>query len=466
MKLYGGVRYVDWPCPANVRRLDHGCLPMIHEMHKRGVRIDIPYLQAFHLELEKRSREIRYEAQESIGTAYQDFDGKRYTEFNLGSPDQVARLLFDHLQVHQGRQLDMTRSGKRPSVDDDALKKYKGTHPVVDLIDEYREINKLDGTYVQALIARADSDSRIHTQFSATKASTGRLASSNPNLQNIPVRTDLGKRIRQAFLASSGCSLLSADLSQIEMRWAAHRSKDPTMMRVFFDREDIHTRTACNIFGHEYSEVMALQKLVEDGKATKEQAAEFKEFKNFKRLPCKTVGFGVLYGQTAEGLQATLAGDGVIWTIDECEDLITNKFFGVYRKLREMLDNDYRTARRYEKIWDAFGRARLVPEVRSVHKRIVSEGLRKAGNHPEQASAAGTIKLAMAEIQNEYIPVFNQSAQCWPVLQVHDELIFDVHNSIVEDFSEVVVGSMEGASPLDVPVLSSADIAERWGDLK
>ena len=184
----------------------------------------------------------------------------------------------------------------------------------------------------------------------------------------------------------------------------------------------------------------------------------------FKRLPCKTVGFGVLYGQTAEGLQKSLASEGVFWTQAQCEDFIVNKFFSVYPELKTMLERDFRFAKRYAMICCEFGRVRLVPEAKSQIKRIMNEGIRKAGNHPEQASAQGTIKIAMARI----LPLCRKLGEkvVKPLLQIHDELIFQVIKSFSIEFAELARLEMEAATPLTIPVRSSSDIAERWGDFK
>lgn len=466
--MYNNVHFcTTGPDPANVRVIDTSCLPMIHAMHTHGIRIDLPFLRDLDSRITSQQRELESRIPELIGPSYTDFDGKKRIPFSIGSPDHVARLLFKHLQVAKPGETSLTKTGRRETVDDDTLSKFESRHPVVKVISDWRELNKLHTTYTgpDCLQSLVDSDSRLHTEFTVTVAATGRLSSRRPNLQNVPTRTKLGKQVRMAFIASHGYVLVSCDLSQIEMRWAAHRSKDPTMMRVFWNREDVHTRTTCNVFGLDYASVMQTAAVVDSGTATPEQSAWYKDFKQQKRLPCKTVGFGVLYGQTAEGLQSGLASEGVHWELEQCEDLITNKFFGVYPELRTMLERDYRFARRYAMICDDFGRARLVPEAKSALHWIANEGTRKAGNHPEQSGAQCGLKLAMAEIQDKLIPDFGHDT-VRPLLQIHDELILEVQKDCAEQFAAEASWQLQDAVPLDVPVESSSDIAERWGELK
>jgi DNA polymerase-1 len=460
-----GVHFADGPDLDNVARIDHGAMPMIAAMHRYGIRIDLPFLRSLETKVSVQQAEIESQIHLAIGAGYQDFNGKVRVPFNVGSPDHCARLLFHHLKVQGDQPVPMTKKGKRESTDDETIGMFHTAHPVCDLILEWRERDKLLGTYIRPIQRKVDSNSYLHTELTVTTAATGRLSSKNPNLQNIPVRTSLGREVRMAFVASPGCVLVSTDLSQIEMRWAAHRSQDPTMLSVFQKGEDIHSRTTCNVFGLDYGHIAELTRRVETKTASVDEVKEYKHFKQFQRLPCKTVGFGVLYGQTAQGLQSSLATEGVDWTLEECEDLIQNKFFGVYPRLRDMLERDHSTARRYALIWDDFGRVRLVPEAKSCHRRIREEGIRKAGNHPEQAGAQGTEKLGMAGLW-PLMEDINQDVQCRPVLQIHDDCLSDVHRSIADDYAQLARYEFEHASPLDgVPVLSSISIGERWGEL-
>ncbi len=457
--MYGGVHFSDWPDPENVRRLDHGALPIISDMHRHGIRVDIPFLRNFTVEIRARQQDIISRVGVELGD-YQDSNGKIRVPFSIGSPDHVSRLLFEHLCVQGKSAVPMTPKGKRYTTSDDVLERYTMQHKIVRLILDWRELDKLRGTYAEPLQLWADTNSRIHTQFNVTVAATGRLSSSRPNLQNLPSK-GFGKRVRDAFVSSPGKVLISIDLAQIEFCWAAHRSQDPTLLEVFRLGQDTHTRTACIVFNRDYETMMALTRLVDTKQATPEQEAAYKAFKNNERLPCKTTGFGVLYGQTAEGLSGSLASDGIKWSVELCQDFIDNKFFGVYKGLRTMLERDYSRAYRYGMVWDDFGRVRLVPEAKSVHKRIANEGVRKAGNHPEQSSATGTIKLAMAELA----PIC-RDLDVWPVAQIHDEILLEADAVIAEEFAALARSVMENASPLSIPVRSSSDIGETWGGLK
>ena len=495
MKLYNGVRLLDSPSPANVRRLDHGCLPMIHSMQARGIRVDIPYLKSLQADFTDRQSNIEYDLFQSIGNAYQDFDGKVYKPFSVGSPDQVSRLLFHHLQVQESDKLKLTTMGSRETTSDDILEKYRTRHPAVSMILDWRELNKLLSTYVLPLQERADGAGRIHTSFSTTTAATGRLSSKGPNCQNIPTRSRLGKLIRNAFICDPGNVLVSCDLSPIEMRWAAHLSQDPTMMGVFFRDEDIHDRTACEIFGRDLQFITSLKRSIlsspksevstsqECSKSSNsksinnEDLAIYKYFLQFERLPAKTLGFGILYGQTGRGLLESIllsadpewspeerARFETKWTLESCE-LLIHQWYSVYYKIREWMNLQFYRATRWGMVWCPFGRIRLVPEVYSVHKRIKAEGLRKSGNHPIQAGAQGTIKLAMAEL-TPISSFFNTCGVCWPLLQIHDELITEVDKGQARDWADESRQVMENATPLSIPIKSSSDIAERWGDLK
>lgn len=462
--MYNNVHFSSGPDPLNVRTIDHGALPLIHAMHRRGIRIDVPYLAALDSEILTKQQDLESQIPSLIGNAYTDLHKGKRVPFSIGSPDHVARLLFHHLRIHGDDELRLTKGKTREAVDDDVLALYKDRHPIVPVISDWRELNKLHTTYTgpDCIRAKVDSDSRIHTRFTVTVAATGRLSSRDPNLQNLPSR-GYGKKVRNSFIASPGHVLVSNDLSQIEMRWAAHRSQDPTMVDVFWNKEDVHDRTTCNVFGLDYTSVAKMKAAVKSGKADKALIAKYNHFSQFQRLPCKTVGFGVLYGQTAEGLQKSLATEGVRWELTECQDLIENKFFGVYPGLRSMLERDYATARRYAIIWDDFGRVRLVPEAKSVHSWIREEGIRKAGNHPEQSGATNGLKLGKAELPKLYAD-FDGAAHA--LLSVHDEIISECEPQYVKQFAFELSNILERAVPLTVPVESSSDIAERWGELK
>lgn len=450
---------------------------MIQKFHANGIRVDLALLRTLQSEFSQRQAELEWEIFEAIGPSYQDFDGKKYSPFNIGSPDHKARLMFNHLQVQGHDRLKLVKSEKRPEVTDEVLERYRDAHPAVGMMSDHGKLGKLLGTYVIPLQAWADVNHRVHTSFSTTTAATGRLSSRRPNLQNVPTRTREGKRIRECFLASPGNVLVSVDASQIEMRWAAHLSEDPTMMAIFHNEEDIHDRTACEIFGRDLAEITAIKKRVKGGTATTAEEATYKYFTQFERLPSKTVGFGILYGQTAQGLQESILNSKdpewtqeerlkfeAKWTLEECDKIIA-QWYAVYNRIKLWMEMQFARVRRWGMNWDPFGRIRPVPEVYSVHKRIKSEGLRKAGNHPIQSGAQGTLKLAMAEL-DPLSEAFNTWGTCWPLLQIHDELITECSVGPAQDWADLSKEKMEGATPLLVPMKSSADQGYRWSDLK
>lgn len=452
--MFNGVHFSDYPDPDNISVMDHACLPMIHDMQRFGIRLDVPFLNSLTVEIKQKQEDILYEIDIYLGT-YQDFNGKSYQPFQIGSPDHVSRLLFESLKVQGDDLVPMTPKGKRFTTSDDVLEIFRTRHPVIGLILEWRELEKIRSTYTEPLPMHVDSESRIHTSFNVTVAATGRLSSSNPNLQNISVRSELGRRVRNAFIASPGCVFVSVDRGQDEMRWAAHGSQDSNMMQVFHNRQDIHWKTTCAIFNHDYDSVMKMK-----------GTAEFDRMKREERAPCKNLGFGVLYGLTAKGLQRNIlvesAGD-IDWTEEQCQKFIL-QFFDVYPGLRSFMDLQYSRARRYAMVWDAFGRVRLVPEGRSALRKISNEGMRKAGNHFEQSSSQGGVKLAMAEINVE-MRERTKTHQCLPALQIHDQIVGDVDKRIAKEFGESMKMKMEGSVELHVPSESSLEYAERWGDL-
>ena len=259
--------------------------------------------------------------------------------------------------------------------------------------------------------------------------------------------------------------LAAIDLSQIEMVWAAHLSRDPIMMDIFNRGEDIHTRTALATFRLPAS--AACCRGLDPCPRGGGDKCGWPHFKSRYRLPAKTLGFGVLYGVTPAGLilQIAAAG-GPRWEIPESEDFI-RQWFGVYEGIHRWMELQHARARRYGMVWDAFGRIRRIPEVYSVHRGVVNAGLRQAGNQPVQASAQGTIKLAMAEVVGliqEYQAC--PGVICWPLLQIHDELLFELSTDIAEDFTQRAHGIMVNVCPLNIPVRAGMDIGDRWGDLK
>jgi DNA polymerase-1 len=352
-----------------------------------------------------------------------------------------------------------------------------GLHPVVKMICDHREVTKLRTTYTGPLPAMVRADGRIYTVFKMARTDTGRLSCGDrkarppaPNLQNIPTRGEWGALVRNGFCAGPGNVLVSADLSQIEMRLPACMAPDEAMLAIFRDGLDMHNRTACALFGLDIERVdwLAGGDALGLGALSEGESAEWKAFKKEKRLLAKTLSFAILYGVTPQGLQAQImAAGGPETSVEECARYIA-AWFAAYPGVARWLREQYERARAYGCVWTAFGRVRRIPGVASMARDVVADAERQAGNHPIQGTAGDLLKLIMAELGP--IAGYYQSfagETCWPLLQIHDELIFEASKPIARDFAhetrEVMRGVLRGQlGPID----SSADIAERWGELK
>ncbi len=456
IRLSNGCR-VPFPRPSlvNVRRLDMGCLPMIEEMNRTGILISPARFATVDHDLALEEERLDSEILTLAGRP-----------LNPESGDQVAHLLYDELGLGHAA-MRKVPSGARYSTEDEILSGLRGQHPLVDLILSHREVDKLRTTYTGPLPLQAGPDGRVRTTLKATTARTGRLASEEPNLQNIPVRGDWGLKIRSCFVARPGCALVSSDLSQIEMRVTAHESGDPNLAKVFWEGLDIHTHTAIALFNLVSEEIYALLAADADGTLTPLQKEALKEFKRSYRLPAKTLGFAVLYGVSARGLQIQiLAAGGPLLSEEQCQAYI-DRWFYIYAKVLEWMQTQYQRASRYGMTWDFFGRHRYVPEVKSVHGRVRGEGMRQAGNHPVQSGAQGIIKTAMYEL-GALIAYFRSypGVVCDPLLQIHDEIITECSQDIAPDYALMSQEVMSRCVPLSVPVLASGDVAEDWGSLK
>lgn len=456
IRLSNGCRF-PFPRPSlvNVRRLDMACLPMIEEMNRTGFLIDPAVFAKVDGEMLVEELRIVEEIHALAGRP-----------LNPESGNQVAHLLFDELGLGHAA-MRLTPTGDRYSTDQDVLSGLRGQHPLVDMILDHRELRKLRTTYTGPIPLQAGPDGRVRTTLKATTARTGRLASEDPNLQNIPIRGDWGLKIRAGFIARPGCRLVSSDLSQIEMRVAAHESGDPNLCKIFWDGLDIHTFTAVNLFHLDGPAILDLVARDLLGTLTEFEAKTLKEFKQKYRLPAKTLGFAILYGVTGKGLQLQiLSAGGPLLAVEDCQFYI-ERWFALYAKVLEWMQLQYSRAKRYEMVWDFFGRHRYVPEVKSVVGRVQGEGLRQAGNHPIQSGAQGIIKTAMYEL-GALVAYFRSypGVICDPILQIHDEVINECSTDIALDFAGMSQEILSRCVPLDVPVLASADVAENWGALK
>ncbi len=350
--------------------------------------------------------------------------------FNINSTKQLREILFEKLQIST-EAIKKTKTGF--STASSELQKIKEEYEIAARIEEYRELFKLKTTYVDVLPKLVDEDGRLHTTFNQAVAATGRLSSSDPNLQNIPTRTELGRLLRNAFVAAKGYRLLSADYSQIDLRCAAHLSKDKKMIEAFYRGEDIHTTTASEVFGVSPSQVTKAQ-----------------------RRQAKVLNFGVLYGMGTFGF-ANAAG------VDrkEAQAFISaymEKFSGLARYLKEIKES----AKEKGYVETEFGRRRYVPEINSANFQVVAAGERIAINLPIQGLTADIMKLAMIEAEKL---VEKYDGQVRMILQVHDELIFEVEEVIEKEFGERVKDVMEKVCVLRVPLAADVAVGDSWGDL-
>jgi len=458
IRLYNGVVRVDAPCPPNVLRIDLGAMPMVEEMNRHGILISPSRFAALDRELAGKELSNQDAIETMIGW-----------RCNPNSGDQVARLLFGELGLESPLGPKMTKLRRRPAVDDDILASLLSAHPVVPLIRAGRELSKLRGTYTQKLPPMAWGDGRIHTTIRMNATRTGRMASEDPNLQQIPIMSEDGARIRGCFVASPGRVLGAIDLSQIEMVWACELSGDTTMLEVFRLKRDLHVRTACSLFRLDYNRILELWTRYKAGELEGPELAEMRDFEMTKRLAAKHLGFGVLFGITPEGLQAgILAAGGPLFTPAECMSYILG-WFDLFAGVRDWTRTQYARAQRWGMVWTAFGRWRLVGEAMSAVPRVRSAGLRQAQATPIQGSAGDMLKLGMAEIMPlvYYYRRMFPNCVCLPLLQIHDELLFELSPDIATDFLEEACAILTSAvRPMTVPVRASIAMAEDWGGLK
>jgi DNA polymerase I len=397
-------------------------IPLLAVMENNGILVDIVLMKSLS---ERVTKEIRNREKKIWKHA-----GK---EFNVSSSTQLREVLFEELELPtQGIKKGKTGYSTAAS----ELEKLREMHDIISQIESYRELEKLRNTYIDVLPRLVQKETgRIHTHFNQTVATTGRLSSSNPNLQNIPIRTPLGKEIRDAFIATPGNVLIAADYSQVELRIVASLAKDKKMLEIFKKGEDIHTATAAAINGVEIKDV------------TKEM-----------RRAAKEVNFGVLYGMGSYGL-ASRTGIPA-WQAKEFIEEYFKQFAGVKMYLEETLAN----AKDDGYVETLFGRRRYIPELRASNFQLRSAGERMAINMPVQGTAADLMKLAMIAL-HEKLSVYKREDVCM-LLQVHDEVVFEVKKELAEEVAALVKDIMEHVTELRVPIDVQVHIGECWGDMK
>lgn len=398
-------------------------VPVLERMEREGILLDVPFL-----------KKLSDEAEKTIYSLTKDIHKLAEEEFNINSPTQLREILFNKLGL-KAEFAKKTKTGFSTAAGE--LEKLLGQHPIVEKIMQYRELTKLQNTYLLALPEMVNATTkRIHTSYNQTIAATGRLSSVDPNLQNIPVKGDgVGSEIRKAFVAQKGYKLLSLDYSQIELRVVAHLSKDESMLEVFKSGKDIHTSTAMGIFN------------VPADKVTKDM-----------RRHAKTVNFGILYGLSAFGLSYRISE---IANGDAKEYI--DKYFKTYPRVKEYLEKVKTEVRDNGFVTNELGRMRKFPEIKSSQFFIRQAAERAAINFPIQSLAADVIKVAMINIWSK---IKDKGLEIKMLLQVHDELVFEVKENKVQEYIKLIKPLMEDAIQLSVPVTSDAKVGDSWGEME
>ncbi len=401
-------------------KIEMPLVDVLKNMEQEGIAIDVKGLKEYSTELEKTLVDLDARIKEEAGIT-----------FNIDSPKQLGEVLFDHLKIDP--KAKKTKTGQY-ATSEDVLVKHEKTHPIIPMILEYRQLRKLKSTYVDPLPTMTDRiDGRVHTNFMQTVTATGRLSSNNPNLQNIPIKTDKGKEIRKAFIPrDKDHVIMAADYSQIELRIIAALSGDEHMIEAFKNRFDIHTSTASKVFHTPMDEV------------TKEQ-----------RSAAKAVNFGILYGQSAFGLSQSL-------NISRTEAKgIIDSYFEQFSALKKYMDSIVHEARENGYVETLSKRRRYLPDINSANAVVRGFAERNAVNAPIQGSAADIIKMAMVKVQEE---MKKRKLQSKMILQVHDELVFDVLKSEIDEMKVLVQDAMVNAVDIGVPTEVQVDLGDNWLD--
>jgi DNA polymerase-1 len=398
-------------------KIEMPLVTVLADMEEAGVRLDIPALKESSLVLTKYLSEIEQEVFQMAGK-----------EFNIASPKMVGEILFDHLKIVENSK--KTKSGQY-TTNEDVLESLKSKHPVVEKILEYRKVKKLLTTYIDALPTLISPiDRKVHTTYNQATTSTGRLSSTNPNLQNIPIKDEEGKEIRRAFIPDDGCYFMSVDYSQIELRIMAHLSGDKNMVEAFQGGRDIHATTAAKIFGVSISEV------------SKEM-----------RRKAKTANFGIIYGISVFGLSEQLRIPR-----SEAKELIEG-YFTTFPEVKAYMDKSIEVARANGYVETIFHRKRFLPDINSRNSVVRGYAERNAINAPIQGSAADIIKVAMDRIHKRFR---EKNLKSRMIMQVHDELNFNVWVDELDIVKKIVVEEMENAIQLKVPVVAECGVGKNW----
>lgn len=411
---------------------DMKIIPMISDMMVQGTKIDIKHFQDYSAELNERMEFVQYQIDEMAGR-----------HVNPKSWIQVLNILMDR------------GTFKYPqSTNEEHLSKVKEADPIIKLILEYRGLSKLDSTYAKPMPKLADENARVHTTIRTTRVATGRISSRAPNLTNQPIKTEDGKKIRKGFICEPGNIIIAGDFSQIELRILAHVSQDEHMLNCFANNEDLHTKTAIDIF-------------LLNGGTIEEWEVLSDEEKSLKRYYGKHLNFGIAYGLTAHGLQADLFTQGISSTLEECEKFI-HSWYGIHPGVYRWLEMTKAESRRTGMVRDLFGRMRLCPEGYSADEWIKRAGERQAINTPIQSGAQGVVKRAMVQL-TPYYQEFNNNPYghvWWPLIQIHDDIRSEVTESMVYPVACIKKSVMENAVKLSIPTPVEIKVGYNWKEME
>jgi len=394
-------------------------VPVLLLMERNGIALDTELLRKMSHQLGEQLIKLESEIFSYAGH-----------QFNINSPQQLGSVLFDELKLPPGR-----KGKSKYSTEASVLEELRGVHPIIELILEYRQLTKLKSTYIDALPSLINPKTgRVHTSFNQTRTATGRLSSSEPNLQNIPIRGELGRQIRRAFIAPHGSCLLAGDYSQIDLRALAHLSQDPGLLSAFQQDEDIHAATAAQLSGVDTSKVTP----------------------DMRRL-AKTVNFGVIYGMSEYGLeQATELSR------EEAAQFIA-AYFEKYPKVKQYLESTKEQARETGYVQTMLGRRRFIPEINSSNRQVREAAERMAINMPVQGTSADIIKVAMINLCRE---MAKRQLKSKMLLQVHDELVFEIPEGELETMRQLVPEVMSTALKLSVPLKVDTKMGNNWGEME
>ena len=402
-----------------MREVEMPLMTVLFDMEQAGFQVDGKVLSALGAEFTKQAEELKEEVYKLTGVR----------GFNLNSPQQLGKVLFEDLNLPHGK-----KTARGYSTDADTLEKLGDQHPCIAPILKYRQVVKLNSTYIDALLRKMDQTGRVHTSFDQTGTATGRISSSEPNLQNIPVRTDMGREIRKAFITAPGCVLADADYSQIELRVMAHFSGDPAMVDAFQKGQDIHTRTAAEVYGVPMEQV------------TREM-----------RSSAKAVNFGLVYGISEFGLARNIGVSRF-----QAADFIA-RYFARYPGVKKFMDEAVKQGYDQGYAVTMMGRRRQLPELKSGNANVRSFGERAAMNTPVQGTAADIIKLAMVRVHDA---LKKEGLKARLILQVHDELLIEAPREEQETVGRILRDCMEQVYALKVPLVAEVKMGNSWFETK